>query len=413
MAKGEKNLKKIITKEKLAEEEKNSHIGALEVNSKIKVKINNEIKICKIVSVRRDPQHEKDENPNEKSYEYYIHIEGFDRRNDHWIKSDSIIEKNVKEDELKKKPPIPEDGIVFHNDENVGMDEAGIKAHEEATKIRTIEEIIMGKYRCCTWYFSPFPEEYHNIKILYFCEFCLNFYIKKEELERHITTNCPLRHPPGNEIYRDDKISMFEVDGKTESIYCENLSYLSKLFLDHKTLQWDVEPFLFYILTEYDKYGYHFVGYFSKEKESREGWNLSCILTMPFHQRKGYGKFLIEFSYLLSRKEQKYGSPERPLSDLGFSTYFAFWTKKICETLKNWEGDVITINDIAEKTYIKQSDIHNVMSDLQLLKYHEGNYIIIADKKILEELEKRTGKSGYPLHPEKLIWTPYKNKYDL
>ena len=413
MAKGEKNLKKIITKEKLAEEEKNSHIGALEVNSKIKVKINNEIKICKIVSVRKDPQHEKDENPNEKSYEYYIHIEGLDRRNDHWIKSDSIIEKNVKEDELKKKPPISEDGIVFHNDENVGMDEAGIKAHEEATKIRTIEEIIMGKYRCCTWYFSPFPEEYHNIKILYFCEFCLNFYVKKEELERHITTNCPLRHPPGNEIYRDDKISMFEVDGKTESIYCENLSYLSKLFLDHKTLQWDVEPFLFYILTEYDKYGYHFVGYFSKEKESREGWNLSCILTMPFHQRKGYGKFLIEFSYLLSRKEQKYGSPERPLSDLGFSTYFAFWTKKICETLKNWEGDLITINDIAEKTYIKQSDIHNVMSDLQLLKYHEGNYIIIADKKILEELEKRTGKSGYPLHPEKLIWTPYKNKYDL
>ena len=86
-----------------------------------------------------------------------------------------------------------------------------------------------------------------------------------------------MRHPPGNEIYRDDKISMFEVDGKTESIYCENLSYLSKLFLDHKTLQWDVEPFLFYILTEYDKYGYHFVGYFSKEKESREGWNLSCL----------------------------------------------------------------------------------------------------------------------------------------
>ena len=34
--------------------------------------------------------------------------------------------------------------------------------------------------------------------------------------------------------------------------------------------------------------------------------------------------------------------------------------------------------------------------------------IIISDKKILEELEKRTGKRGYPLHPEKLIWTPYK-----
>jgi GNAT superfamily N-acetyltransferase len=415
MAKGERSLKKIITKEKLAEEEKHSFIGAIPVNTHVKVKLNNELKICKIISIRQDLQRKKDENPNEYSYEYYIHYVEYDRRNDHWIQRKDIIETKVSDEEIKKlkNNQISNDDIVFHNDENEGMDEAGVLAHEEATKVRTIDEIVMGNYRCCTWYFSPFPEEYHNEKTLYFCEFCLNFYVKKEELERHLKTNCLLRHPPGNEIYRDDKISMFEVDGKTESIYCENLSYLSKLFLDHKTLAWDVDPFLFYILTEYDKYGYHFVGYFSKEKDSPQGWNLSCILTLPFHQRKGYGKFLIEFSYLLSKREQKYGSPERPLSDLGYSTYFAYWTQKICETLKNWEGDSITINDIAEQTHIKQKDIHNVMSDLHLLRYDDGHYIIIADKKILEELEKRTGKRGYPLHPEKLIWTPYKPKYDL
>ena len=415
MAKGERSLKKIITKEKLAEEEKHSFIGAIPVNTHVKVKLNGELKICKIISIRQDLQRKKDENPNEYSYEYYIHYVEYDRRNDHWIQRKDIIETKVSDEEIKKlkNNQISNDEIVFHNDENEGMDEAGVLAHEEATKVRTIDEIVMGNYRCCTWYFSPFPEEYHNEKTLYFCEFCLNFYVKKEELERHLKTNCLLRHPPGNEIYRDDKISMFEVDGKTESIYCENLSYLSKLFLDHKTLAWDVDPFLFYILTEYDKYGYHFVGYFSKEKDSPQGWNLSCILTLPFHQRKGYGKFLIEFSYLLSKREQKYGSPERPLSDLGYSTYFAYWTQKICETLKNWEGDSITINDIAEQTHIKQKDIHNVMSDLHLLRYDDGHYIIIADKKILEELEKRTGKRGYPLHPEKLIWTPYKPKYDL
>ena len=415
MAKGERSLKKIITKEKLAEEEKHSFIGAIPVNTHVKVKLNDELKICKIISIRQDLQRKKDENPNEYSYEYYIHYVEYDRRNDHWIQRKDIIETKVSDEEIKKlkNNQISIDEIVFHNDENEGMDEAGVLAHEEATKVRTIDEIVMGNYRCCTWYFSPFPEEYHNEKTLYFCEFCLNFYVKKEELERHLKTNCLLRHPPGNEIYRDDKISMFEVDGKTESIYCENLSYLSKLFLDHKTLAWDVDPFLFYILTEYDKYGYHFVGYFSKEKDSPQGWNLSCILTLPFHQRKGYGKFLIEFSYLLSKREQKYGSPERPLSDLGYSTYFAYWTQKICETLKNWEGDSITINDIAEQTHIKQKDIHNVMSDLHLLRYDDGHYIIIADKKILEELEKRTGKRGYPLHPEKLIWTPYKPKYDL
>ena len=39
---------------------------------------------------------------------------------------------------------------------------------------------------------------------------------------------------------------------------------LAKLFLDHKTLYFDVEPFMFYVVTEVDKYGCHLVGYFSK-----------------------------------------------------------------------------------------------------------------------------------------------------
>ena len=36
------------------------------------------------------------------------------------------------------------------------------------------------------------------------------------------------------------------------------------MFLDTKTLYYDVEPFLFYMLCEYDEEGYHFAGYFSK-----------------------------------------------------------------------------------------------------------------------------------------------------
>jgi histone acetyltransferase HTATIP len=56
------------------------------------------------------------------------------------------------------------------------------------------------------------------------------------------------------------------------------------------------------------------VGYFSKEKESANNYNLACILTLPQHQRKGYGKFIIAFSYALSKIEQKPGSPEKPLS---------------------------------------------------------------------------------------------------
>ena len=53
------------------------------------------------------------------------------------------------------------------------------------------------------------------------------------------------------------------------------------------------------------------LGYFSKEKESSEDYNVACILTLPPYQRKGFGKLLIEFSYILSKHEvspQKVGN---------------------------------------------------------------------------------------------------------
>lgn len=59
---------------------------------------------------------------------------------------------------------------------------------------------------------------------------------------------------------------MFEVDGRTNKIYCQNLCLLAKLFLDHKTLYYDVDPFMFFVLCEVDDEGAHIVGYFSKEK---------------------------------------------------------------------------------------------------------------------------------------------------
>ncbi|KAL4360351.1 hypothetical protein AHAS_Ahas08G0168700 [Arachis hypogaea] len=47
-------------------------------------------------------------------------------------------------------------------------------------------------------------------------------------------------------------------------VYGQNLCYLAKLFLDQKTLYYDVDLFLFYVLCECDDLGCHMVGYFSK-----------------------------------------------------------------------------------------------------------------------------------------------------
>ena len=119
------------------------------------------------------------------------------------------------------------------------------------------------------------------------------------------------------------------------------------MFLDHKSLFYDVEPFLFYVITESDLVGARFVGYFSKEKQSPKDYNVSCIMTLPVRQRKGWGNLLIDLSelyagtmlgpnhrltgiacigYLLSKKEGRTGSPEKPLSALGALGYKNYWT---------------------------------------------------------------------------------------
>ncbi|CAF1682247.1 unnamed protein product, partial [Didymodactylos carnosus] len=72
---------------------------------------------------------------------------------------------------------------------------------------------------------------------------------------------------------------------------------------------------------------------FSKEKHCPQKYNLSCIMVLPNCQRKGYGRFLIELSYLLSRKEWQVGTPEKPLSDLGRKTYETYWGFKIIKQL--------------------------------------------------------------------------------
>jgi histone acetyltransferase MYST1 len=198
---------------------------------------------------------------------------------------------------------------------------------------------------------------------------------------------------------------VFEVDGKKNKIYCQNLCLLAKLFLDHKTLYYDVEPFLFYIMTECDNRGCHMVGYFSKEKNSQEDYNLACILTLPPYQRKGYGKLLISFSYELSKKEGKVGTPEKPLSDLGLLSFRSYWTQVLLEILRKHRGN-LSIKDISEMTAIKTEDIISTLQSLNLIKYWKGQHIISVTPKVIEEHLKANSKNQTKIDPKNLHWAP-------
>ncbi|KAH8995688.1 acyl-CoA N-acyltransferase [Lactarius akahatsu] len=274
----------------------------------------------------------------------------------------------------------------------------------EIARVKNLNRLSIGRHEVDAWYFSPYPQEYAHLPVLYICEFCLAYFPSHFMLTRH-RKRCTLLSPPGNEIYRHEDISFFEIDGRKQLTYCRNLSLLSKCFLDHKTLYYDVTPFMYYVMCQRDTAGCHLVGYFSKEKESAENYNVACILTLPQHQRSGFGRLVIDFSYLLSQREGKLGSPEKPLSDLGLLGYRSYWRDKIVETVLA-AGEEISVDEIAQATSITHADVMNTCTTLQLFKHYKGQHIICLPDAVLERYEKSRAKRRRRLFKEYLNWRP-------
>jgi histone acetyltransferase HTATIP len=335
---------------------------------------------------------------------------------------DAVIETQTE----KAEPlPNPEEEI-----EKLRTGGSMVQNHAQLHLVRNLSRIQMGKHEMEPWYFSPYPQEFSDADVVYIDEFCLSYFSSRKAFERH-RTKCTMQHPPGNEIYRDDSISFFEVDGRRQRTWCRNLCLLSKLFLDHKTLYYDVDPFLFYCMCTRDAHGCHLVGYFSKEKESAEGYNVACILTLPQYQRKGFGRLLIAFSYELSKREGKLGSPEKPLSDLGMLGYRQFWRETLVELLSdparlppeggpgtNTPGDVAlngsqyttSISELASLSAMTEKDVHEQLEVLKVLRYHKGQWIIIFSDALLEQrekqLEKERKKGSRRVDPARIMWKP-------
>ncbi|OXB53734.1 hypothetical protein ASZ78_001823, partial [Callipepla squamata] len=330
------------------------------------------------------------------------------RRLDEWVDRNRLALSKTLKDAVQKNseqflgevPEQPERKITRNqkrkHDEINHVQKIPIILAFQITKVKYVDKIHIGHFEIDAWYFSPFPEDYGKQPKLWICEYCLKYMKYERTYRMHLVRDvwdmlgdmhdgqCQWRQPPGREIYRKSNISVYEVDGKDHKIYCQNLCLLAKLFLDHKTLYFDVEPFVFYLLTEVDRQGAHIVGYFSKEKESPDGNNVACILTLPPYQRRGYGKFLIAFSYELSKLESTVGSPEKPLSDLGKLSYRSYWSWVLLEILRDFRG-TLSIKDLSQMTSITQTDIISTLQSLNMVKYWKGQHVICVTPKLVEE----------------------------
>ncbi|KAL0945614.1 hypothetical protein HGRIS_014769 [Hohenbuehelia grisea] len=273
-------------------------------------------------------------------------------------------------------PELPEntaDEVV------VGEEEFDIKHHKQITAQRNFDTVYFGEWQIKTWYFSPYPlseSEADEVAtpaptpatpripgvsrstirahgrtsdllagglhrtngtgeraVLWVCDRCFKYMADGLTWELHMKC-CTRKHPPGRKVYQRGAHTIWEVDGAKDKLFCQNLSLFGKLFIDIKTLFFDCDNFLFYILTDADSQRDHVLGFFSKEKLSYDDYNLACIITLPPYQRKGYGMLLIEFSYELSRRAGKVGTPERPLSDLGLRSYLTYWVSTIVRFMR-------------------------------------------------------------------------------
>ncbi|TNJ29635.1 Histone acetyltransferase MYST2 [Giardia muris] len=327
--------------------------------------------------------------------EYHLHFAGYNARLADWYPVDAT----TLVDEEKAQKEYPSEWGLLHN--------------SDLPTPRNVETVVFGEFSMIPWYFSPVPKEFNKTGTLYVCEFCCNMMASERAYESHLR-RCTCRRPPGDLIYKDDRVCFFEVNGCAQLNYCRNICLIARFFLQHKSLQTDTDIFYFYVL--YAKTGlesgddsYHFVGFFSKEKASHN--NLSCIMTLPCFQKRGYGNLMIELSYIISARERRLGGPELPLSDLGAVTYMRYWRRKISEVLAKTSTNEISLLEISKKTMFTLENIREAMQYFNILVGDPvGKTAIHLPESVLTYLsdcfEYDEERNIHHLDPKYLHWAP-------
>eukprot|EP00178_Gracilaria_changii_P001018 TRINITY_DN1139_c0_g1_i2.p1 TRINITY_DN1139_c0_g1~~TRINITY_DN1139_c0_g1_i2.p1 ORF type:complete len:729 (+),score=69.66 TRINITY_DN1139_c0_g1_i2:171-2189(+) len=352
----------------------------------------------------------------------YISFVGRDNRLDRWTRahelvratpaqldaikhgsaSNSAAEPEVKLTRARRRAkaasnPVSEDHYV-HDLAQMELEQL------KKAKVKNISKVILKPYTFHAWYYSPFPlpDGCHK---LFMCDKCLHYVFTKAHFCEHVSV-CSWKRPPGTLLYEDieRQICVYEIDSIVSLRYCQALCLLAKLFLDHKTLFCDVTPFLFYVVTHNGQ----LAGFFSKEHPTIQSeFNVACILTLPPHQKKGIGKFLIALSYELTRREGKTAGPEHPLSDLGQLSYRSYWKHAIVRYLRN--RDIrpsicakVSVNEICEATGIQFDDVVLTLKDTNLYSLWKGEHFADAGRNSVELVAKSIKSGRLPFFPDKL-----------
>jgi MOZ/SAS family len=112
--------------------------------------------------------------------------------------------------------------------------------------------------------------------------------------------------------------------------------------------------------------------------------------------------------YLLSKMEDKLGSPEKPLSDLGLLSYRQFWRTKVVQAILSLDSAITSIQDISEITRMTHDDTIQTLQLMDMLHKTDVNeYMLCLNMPELEKYDARIKAKGYlQVKEENLKWDP-------
>lgn len=329
-------------------------------------------------------------------------------------------------------------------------DAAATPQDQEQEQVRAVKRVIFGDLMFDTWFDSLYPLDVvsRETETLFVCAWCFRYHPSKAVYLRHLACCAHRGQPPGVKVYDDGTYSVWQVDGCNETLLAQNLSLFAKLFLDHKSVFFNVSTFDYFLLvhdprrphpqppltttTDNDneptprKPTYHILGYFSKEKMSWDPNNLACILIFPPYQHRQLGKLLMGVSYKLSFWEYRgglIGGPERPLSEMGHRSYLRFWEERLVRFLifgatgagalrgkvadddvegqgveqaaARGDGEVaMTIRDIGFATGMLAEDVLTALNDMGILDASRRRRRSLGERSGMQETGPQESSSG-------------------
>ena len=96
-------------------------------------------------------------------------------------------------------------------------------------------------------------------------------------------------------------------------------------------------------------------------------------------------------SYELSRREGRYGGPEKPLSELGRRGYIQFWEARVARTVLAMKGKkTMTVSEVARECWVLSEDVSAALKKMGVLGVKRKDGSIGVSKKAVREWAEKT-----------------------